>query len=220
MLLIIGAIAVFILRKRRKWLGKGFAIAGREPMTDESVLKGPVFNSLSRNDSTPESSVPFSADDISASRSRSTAENSRPASGLGSGLGTSRMEEITPSTVATTSGSPVELDGRATYLRPNSAEFNGFGAVRPLPVVAESPGGLHELPGTGVKTEGTTAIQPEQRPETEGREEDSHSPPSPMTSTMGGGNGNGHGEGVRVSKADSELVSPDTAVFRHGERPF
>lgn len=190
-LLIAAIIAVFILRKRRKWLGKGFAIAAREPQPDESVLKGPVFNSLSRNDSTPDSSVPFSADDISASRSRSTAENSRPASG--------RIEENI------TSASPAELDGHATFIRP-SAEFSGVLPPRPLPAVAESPGSLHELPGTGVKTEGTTAIEPD-RPE-------DHSPPSPLTSTMG------NGDGVRASKVDSELVSPETSVYRHGDRPF
>jgi len=206
-LLIATAIAVFILRKRRKWIGTGFAVASKKPVPDESVLKGPVFNDNSRHGSTPGSSVPFSADDISANRS--TAECPR-----------SESAAISESAAAA-AGSTVELDGHDTAVRPNT-ELDGH-EIQPLPSVAESPGGLYELPGTAVASHSARGGNPHRKsPSTiaslqsrDEREGANHSPPSPLTSTF-----DGTWEAERKSRGDSLLVSPDHVNFRSGDRPF
>ncbi|KAK0617563.1 aspartic peptidase domain-containing protein [Immersiella caudata] len=213
-LLLIAAIAVFILRKRRKWIGTGFAVAAKksEPAADESALKGPVFNDHSRHGSTP-SSVPFSADDISGSRSRSTAEYARPASAAAS------------DSAAAAAGTTVELDGDGTAVRPNT-ELDGH-EIQTLPPVAENPKGVFELPGTEVAgaAVGSAAQrkgQDDARPPSAvgslqsrdgSREGQNHSPPSPLTSTFDGNWGL-----ERNSRADSLLVSPDHPTWRDG--PF
>ncbi|KAK3308513.1 uncharacterized protein B0T15DRAFT_391214 [Chaetomium strumarium] len=179
--------AIIILRYRRKWLGAGFAAAAKRdpPSPDEAVLKGPVFNSPSaRHDSTQDSSVPFSAADVSATRSRSTAEYARPAS---SGLRDS----------STANSSTPELDGRDTLVRPDT-ELDGNEIKGPLPRVAENPGGLHELPGSEPvvngrngnrsseaevnRTSSPAPLSPSSL-SAEGRQGWKHSPPSPMTAT-------------------------------------
>ncbi|KAK4249860.1 aspartic peptidase domain-containing protein [Corynascus novoguineensis] len=189
--LLVGAIlAVTILRKRRKWLGAGCAAAANKdlPPPDDSVLEGPVFNSSSsaRHGSTPDSSVPYSAADISAatagSRSSTTAAaacDARPASSA--------------------VGDVVGLDGRDTLVRPDTELDGNDTIVRgpSLPSVAENPTGVYELPGSDVVTDGnldrrsdaeldkrpcSSPLVGSSRPR-DAREQWKHSPPSPLTST-------------------------------------
>ena len=208
-ILVASAIAFIILRRRRKRMSAGFAVAARAPEPDEAVLKGPVFNSPSRHGSTPDSSVPFSAADISASRSRSTAEYIRSGSGT--------IDES-----PTGGASTVELDGRDTLIRPDT-ELDGheIQQKQPLPPVAENPASVYELPGSGVvannsKTvDGGTPSTARSSPSREGRAGGSDSPPSPLTSTVSRSWGL-----PRHSVADSELVSPDTPIRRNGGGPF
>ncbi|KAK0644109.1 aspartic peptidase domain-containing protein [Cercophora newfieldiana] len=200
-LLLAAAIAIFILRKRRKWIGTGFAVAARKSREDSPVFKAPVFNDTPNRGSTPGSSVPFSADEISGSRSRSTAEYARPASAAVS------------DSAAAAAGSTVELDGRDTAVRPNT-ELDGHQVPQePLPAVAENPKGIFELPGS--KVEGTPPSAVGSSPSRGEREGANHSPPSPLTSTFDGNWG-----GARESRADSSLVSPDHPTYRSGDRPF
>ncbi|KAK3360750.1 hypothetical protein B0T25DRAFT_448271 [Lasiosphaeria hispida] len=208
-LFLAAAIAVFILRKRRKWISTGFAVASKRPEPDESVFKDRVFNDDPRQGSTPDSSVPFSADDISASRS--TTEFARPASGAIS------------ESAAAAAGSTVELDGRDTAVRPNT-EIDGHEVQqKPLTPVAESPGGVFELPGSDAAGYGGRGRDLEPRPPStvgslpsrDDREGANHSPPSPLTSTFDGNWGV-----ERNSKANSELVSPNHPNYRDGDRPF
>jgi hypothetical protein len=215
-LLIAAAIAVFLLRKRRKWIGTGFAVAATKNRTEPAgtALKGPVFNDPPRHGSTPSSSVPFSADDIDGSRSRSTAEEARPASATIS------------DSAAAAAGSNVELDGQDTAVRPTT-ELDGYQfQQKPLPAVAESPRGLFELSGTAVGGSGLKReVSPPRPPSTVGslpsrdgdREGENHSPPSPMTSTFDGTWGRDRGSRV---ERDSMLVSPDHPTYRNGDRPF
>lgn len=173
--------AVIVLRKRRKWMGAGFAVSAKDPPPDESVLKGPVFNSPStRLGSTPDSSVPFSAADVSGSGSgsRSTAEYARPASSTAGG--------------SVTNSSTPELDGRDTAIKPDIVR-DGNEIRGPLPPVAESPGGLYELPGSNVVAEGSHGGKAEmdRAPSPVGSSAHgsarggwNHSPPSPVTSTL------------------------------------
>ncbi|KAK4239380.1 acid protease [Achaetomium macrosporum] len=178
--LIVGT--VLILRYRRKWLSKGFAIAAKDPPPDESVLKGPVFNSPSaRHDSTPDSSVPFSAADVSATRSRSTVGHARPAS---SGLRDSSIANC----------STPELDGHDTLVRPDT-ELDGNEIQGPLPRVAENPGGLYELPGSEPVADGNhhnnrskaevnrVSSPAPLSPSSPSADARKHSPPSPLTAT-------------------------------------
>lgn len=238
--LIAGAIALCILRKRRKWIGAGFASAAKGPgLTDESVLKGPVFNSPefstpSRYGSTSTpggSSVPYSAADISGARSTpSTGGHSR------SSLGAVPLGAAEASALA--GASTVELDGRDTLVRPNT-ELDGKQVQKPLAPVAEDPDGVFELPGTaagadsGSKGVGATGRKPKaesdlvdhsRTPSATGSlpsadeseaEERRDSPPSPMTSTVGPNWRPG-----RVSMAESDLASPSSPVHRHLSRPF
>lgn len=209
--LIAAAMAFFILRKRRKWIGKGFAVARKDPEPDESILKGPVFNSPSfRRESTPgggSSSVPYSAADISATRTNesgvSTVDHSR------SGSGTS-PHGAAAAVANTGSGGAAELDGRDTLIKPKT-ELDGNEIQKPLPPVAENPVGVFELPGSSSLSPGPGPAAG-QRQSVAG----SRSTPSPMTSTA-----DRRGSGwQRKSMANSELVSPDTPTHPHGERPF
>ncbi|KAK3382034.1 hypothetical protein B0T24DRAFT_519407 [Lasiosphaeria ovina] len=182
-ILVFASVIVIILRKRRKWLSAGFAVMARDSPPDESILKGPVFNSPSRQASTPDGSMPFSADDISANQpqSTSTSEHAR----LGSGI---VGESITGAL------SISELDGHETLIRPNK-ELDGNEVQRPLPTVAESPGGVYELPGSDAPTrqrieslgdkinKGTASTISSLRSR-DGGEEEGYSPPSPLISTM------------------------------------
>ncbi|KAK1752899.1 acid protease [Echria macrotheca] len=191
-LLLAAIIALFILRKRRKWIGKGYAVAAKPIEPDESVLKGPVFNSPSYRNSTP-SSAPFSADDISGSRSRSTGENTRAGSAAGMGA----VAGISPG-----AREGVELDGAETAVRPNT-ELDGHEVHGPLPPVAENPSGVFELPGTAVED---VPRAPSTVASLASRDDGHHSPPSPITSTAGRDSG-----WVR----DSGIVSPNTP--RHSQ---
>ncbi|KXX75723.1 Chitin elicitor receptor kinase 1 [Madurella mycetomatis] len=206
----IAAVALIILLRRRKKIRAVFAVEARVPEPDESVLKGPVFNSPSRYGSTPDDSVPFSADDVSASRSRSTAEYSRPGSGT---IGESAI-----------GGSTAELDGRDTLVRPDT-ELDGDEIQRPLPRIAESPSGVYELPGSSVAVNAGSKKREsaqDRAPSTEGslwsrNEKDggNDSPPSPLVSTLGT-----NWEPGRQSIVGPEPVSPNTPASRHGARPF
>ncbi|KAK4443484.1 aspartic peptidase domain-containing protein [Podospora aff. communis PSN243] len=238
-LLLIAAIAIFLLRKRRKWIGTGFAVAAKKNSSDAARasggtggddpvmgMKGPIFNGVDYSGrhvsgSTPDSSVPFSADDVSGhgSRARSTAEyvraggGSRPASAAASDS----------AAAAAAAGQTVELDGDDTAVRPG-AELDG-NEVHVLPSVAENPKGVFELPGTAVAGavghSGHGAQKGEVRPPSAQsvrlgeREKENHSPPSPMTSTF---DGTGNWGLDRNSRADSSLVSPDHPTYR--DRPF
>ena len=209
--LVAAAIAFFILRKRRKWIGKGFAVARKDPEPDESVLKGPVFNSPSfRRESTPggrSSSTPYSAADISATRTNesgvSTMDHSR------SGSGTS-PHSAAAAVANTGGGGTAELDGHDTLVKPKT-ELDGTEVQKPLPPVAENPVGIFELPGSSSLSPGAGPVAG-QRQSVAG----SRSTPSPLTSTA-----DRRGSGwQRKSMANSELVSPDTPTHPHGERPF
>ncbi|KAK3986840.1 aspartic peptidase domain-containing protein [Cladorrhinum sp. PSN332] len=217
--LLAAAVAFIILRKRRKWIGKGFAVAKQDPLPDESVLKGPVFNSDSfRRGSTPagSSSAPFSAADISASRTNdsgiSSTAHSRSGSGVSPRSGAAAVV-VAPDTI----GKAAELDGQDTLVKPNT-ELDGHEIQKPLPPVAESPAGVFELPAS------PNAIQPGRQGGILGVQEAAggeHSPPSPLTSTMETGSSSARGFGrQRQSLASSEMVSPDTPTHRHGDRPF
>ncbi|GAB1314532.1 hypothetical protein MFIFM68171_04742 [Madurella fahalii] len=206
----IAIVTLIVLLRRRKKITAQFAVAARIPEPDESILKGPVFNSPSRHGSTPDDSVPFSADDVSATRSRSTAEYSRPGSGI---VGES------------VAGAPTaELDGRDTLVRPDT-ELDGNEIQRPLPRIAENPSGVYELPDNSVVSDTGDRgrkSKPNQVPSAVGslpsRDEmkgGNDSPPSPLVSTLGT-----NWEPGRDSVAGSELVSPDTPASRHGGRPF
>jgi hypothetical protein len=196
------ALAFCILRKRRKWMSAGFRNTAKTPEPDESVLKGPVFNSGTQSSAANPS--PFSAADMSAPN-RSTAEYSRSAA-TDSPANAGTINE------SVGGASTVELDGQDTLVRPNT-ELDG----RELHPVAENPG-LYELPGSTVAGgQPREAGQPDRAPSTVGAlpsERGSNSPPSPYVSTMG----TNWGEGER---AESDLVSPTTpARHNHGTRPF
>ncbi|KAK0736673.1 hypothetical protein B0T21DRAFT_312140 [Apiosordaria backusii] len=225
--LIAGGIALCFLRKRRKWIGTGFAVAAREPEPDESVLKGPVFNSpsfrhASESTQNGSSSVPFSAADISGARSTPTmTDHSRS----GSGPSPAVAMGVSPNDTGT-SGGTVELDGHDTAVKPNT-ELDGKEVQKPLPSVAENPPGIFELPGSKAGADsGSKAMEPPHHPRApstvgslpsadDGTDRRSGSPPSPLTSTVGPNWRPG-----RVSMAESEMVSPDTPVRKHSERPF
>lgn len=138
-LLAAAAIAFFILRKRRKWINKGFNVAKTEPAEpDMAVLHGPVFNSESNYGphSTPDSTAP-----ILHAHSRSPAEYTRNGSTI---AGSTPARSVTTGDNEQVSGSTVELDGRDTHVRPNT-ELDG----REIHPIAENPG-VYELPGTEV----------------------------------------------------------------------
>lgn len=206
-LLIIGIAVFVILRKRRKWMKKGYAVAAPRAEPDESVLKGPVFNS---NTHSTDHSTPFSAADVSAPRS--TAEYSRsnadsPAAPLAVAAGAA-------------GGSTPELDGRETHVRPNAeldgTEVNGSG--EPIHPVARNPG-VYELPGSEVAGETERPAEPNREISTVGalpsfgeRGPVDGSPPSPYVSTLGTNSDIDERE-------HNDLISPTTPV-QHGARPY
>ena len=140
-LLIIALIAVFILRKRRKWLKRGFTANTKDPAPDWSVLRGPVFNSPSQRESTSaaDGSMPYSAADVST---RASGPSPESAAAGADGVAVENGVGRTPM---------VELDGRDSYIGSNVATGGGR-ANNLVPPVAESPGGVYELPGSGPGT--------------------------------------------------------------------
>lgn len=179
-LLVIAGLTYCILRKRRKWLSAGFSRAAVTPEPDETVLKGPVFNSRDQS-STVNNSTPMSAADMSIP-ARSTAEYSR--SGAGDTPGAPGSTGLSSSVDG---GSTVELDGR--HIKP-STELDGR-EIR-------NPGGVYELPGTGVAGVGSREVHPPpERPEStigelpsrEESERGDHSPHSAYVSTIGSAGG-------------------------------
>jgi hypothetical protein len=203
-LLAIG-LAFYILRKRRKWLSQGFARTVVTPEPDESVLKGPVFNSGTQSTATGTHSSPFSAADMVVP-ARSTAEYSR------SGADTPARTVTNENSVA--GGSTVELDGRDTLVRPNT-ELDGT-EIRP---VAKNPG-VYELPGTEVagehSREDSTPSRAGSSPSNDSRE-GGNSPPGTYVSTLGT-----TWERDERDRGNHELVSPTTPRHGHGHgpRPF
>jgi len=170
-ILLAAALAVFILRKRRKWMKAGFAVAAADPEPDESVLKGPVFNSAPR--STEDGSTPMSAADVSATRS--TAEHSRSA-------GESPAVPVAIAGAAAGTSTP-ELDSR--NVKPDT-ELDGK-EIRP----AAQSSGVYELPGSDVAAsrrggsgQHRGAFASGAIPSSEERDGGSESPPSPFVSTM------------------------------------
>lgn len=206
-ILLAAALVFCLLRKRRKWMAQGFKKTRHTPEPDESVLKGPVFNSGTTSTVTGPRSSPFSAADMSVP-ARSTAEYSRSGAD-------------TPARTATNEGSPaggstVELDGRDTLIRPNT-ELDG----REIQPVAENPA-VYELPGTevagdrGIERDGTPSSRAGSSPSNDSRE-GGNSPPSTYVSTLGTTwerDERGHERG------NSELVSPTTPRQGHGPRAF
>ncbi|KAK4216425.1 aspartic peptidase domain-containing protein [Rhypophila decipiens] len=152
-LLIIGLIAIFILRKRRKWLKKGFTAAGPQTKPDVAVLSGPVFNSRAESRSTPGDAVfspsPFGG--VSAAGTRSTGTDGhtssatagstpQPISAVGPIGGVGAVKNID-------GGSTPELDGQDTLVRPDT-ELDGqeVGST-----TAGAHPGVFELPGSEVR---------------------------------------------------------------------
>lgn len=195
--LIAAGLAYAILRKRRKWMRKGFAVAATKPEPDEAVLKGPVFNSEPR--STTDNSTPFSAADIS-SGPRSTAEYSRSAA---------NSSPARPPTIGEdTTGAPTqELDGRPVAENPGVYELPGSfvaGAAGRKPDL-----GQHELPVGGR----TSRIPSTRTPLHTEEEATNESPPSPFVSTLGTDWGNE--ERARTSAAPVSPTTPTHHEARH-----
>ncbi|KAH8812244.1 aspartic peptidase domain-containing protein [Xylogone sp. PMI_703] len=205
--LVAAAVAIFVLRKRRKWLKAGYAVAAPKIEPDEAVLKGPVFNAAP---GTTDSSTPFSAADISATRS--SAGNSGSAEDSPAAL--AAVAAAAAPIVAASSGtrgpgdSTPELDGR--HLRPNS-ELDGREIPSdPSNPVAQNPG-VYELPGS----EGdrlTRPSEPNREISTVGdlplfgdRQKRNDSPPSPYVSTLGSNN-----SAVDEGEYSDNIVSPAT----------
>ncbi len=210
-LLAVGGLAICILRKRRKWISMGFRASAKTPPPDDAVLKGPVFNSpLTQQapNSTPgESLVPFSADEVSANRSRSTVEQVRPGPGV---------PVVAESAVG---GGTVELDGDGTAIKPDTElDGNEVQMPKPLPFVAENPSGVFELPGSGTLGAGSRGIPMERggTPTVESRDSTrgDYSPPSPLASTVDGTWGFGR---ESITEPD---VTPSSPVFKRGSRAF
>jgi hypothetical protein len=204
------ALAFLILRKRRKWINKGFNVAKTDPTEpDMAVLKGPVFNSASPSTAHGSNATPESAAALMAAPSRSTAEYTR--NGSAADGSTPARSVTTGDNVVAAGGSTVELDGRDTLIRPD-AELDG----REIHPIAENPG-VYELPGTAVPeelgSEGHGNPSPSavgSSPSNDGRDAADHSPPSPFTSTMDTSWGD---------RPESEMVSP-TTPRHHGTRQF
>lgn len=189
-LLIAGIIAVFILRKRRKWLRVSFAASRKEPETDWTVIGGPMLNSSSQRASTADGSMPYSAADISG-----RASGSSPA-----------YTTSTPGPAVQNGGQTpmVELDGRDSYM---GMPAPTVGQHLVVPAVAESPAGIYELPGTNPPKHGHIRAQ------------DGNSLRQPSPSSMGSTEGSRreHGSQPRhpeASEGGSEIISPNSPVYR------
>lgn len=195
-LLLIAAIVFVILRKRRKWINFGFAVAGVKPEPDEAILKGPVFNEAPR--SMADDSMPHSADDVSAVP-RSTAHGS-------STTGTPpkvSMSENTTSTSSPDSVSHAAHNRQSTELDGKEVSRQQLNAER-MPPVAESPA-VYELPGSEVADgKRREAVASSSRDQGEGG---NNSPASPLVSTMGTNWGDDE-------RPDADLVSPTTPPRR------
>lgn len=214
-LLIAGIFAVFLLRKRRKWMRKGYTVDAPHPIdpSPEFLATAPVLNSHTTSSSAAYSKgskrVPESAADISAQTS--TIGNSRSATGSSP----SGVAQILP------------LPGGGNVTVPGEPELDGH-------PVAENPG-VYELPGFTVAGGGTSRIggnvdsmDEVRRPsepvsgvsgETPSPESRSSSrPASPFVSTMGTDwNGNPHfSDGGE--RPVSHLVSPTTPTRREGDQ--
>jgi hypothetical protein len=183
-LLAASALAIFILRKRRKWMKAGYGVTASKAEPNESVLEGPVFNSACP---ATDVSTPFSPDDISGSRS--TVESSR--------------------STADSSAVPVSI---ADYVDAKStAELDGreipSGSTQP---VVQSPL-VHELHGSEVGEKYKPAALDRkisavgELPSFRERQGDEDSPPSEV-STLGGTNSD--------ETEQSDLVSPIIPVWR------
>jgi hypothetical protein len=177
-LLAASALAIFILRKRRKWMKAGYAATAPKIEPNESVLEGPVFNSAAPATNV---STPFSPDEISGSRS--TAESSR-----------STADSLAiPVSIADDADakSTAELDGREIP----------SGSTHP---VVQSPL-VHELHGSEVEEKYRPAARDRnisavgELPSFRERRGDEDSPPSEV-STLGGTNSD--------EADHSSLVSP------------
>lgn len=195
-LAIAAAITYFILRKRRKWINKGFNVAKVEPVEpDEAILKGPVFNSASPSTAYGSNTTPESAAALMTAPTRSTAEHTRNNSAAD---GSTPAQSVVGDHLV-----HGELDGHDTLVRPNT-ELDG----REIHPIAENPG-VYELPGTEVAEDnnfrGTSRANPSpsavgSSPSNAGN----NTPPSPFTSTWDG------------ERPESEMVSPTTP--RHHSR--
>lgn len=201
------AITYIILRKRRKWLKTGFAVVAKDPEPDESVLRGPVFNSEPQ--STADNSTPMSAADISAPRS--TAECSRSAAD----------SPARPATIGENSAGSYlpELDGRDTLIKPKT-ELDGRGIqlhrldAGPIQQVTDNLG-LYELPGDEVAGAKNKVPEPDQvsLPSTEPDRE-----LSPRDKREGESNAT-LGPIGQEERAGFHVVSPTTPTH-NGARPF
>jgi hypothetical protein len=177
-LLAASALAIFILRKRRKWMKAGYAATAPKIEPNGSVLEGPVFNSVPP---ATEVSTPFSPDDISGSKS--TAGSSRSTAG----------SPAIPVSIAdhADAKSTAELDGREIP----------SGSIHP---VVQSPL-VHELHGSEVEEKYRPAALDRKisavgdLPSFRERQGDEDSPPSEV-STLGGTNSD--------EADHSDLVSP------------
>lgn len=205
--LVAAAVAFFVLRKRRKWMSAGFAVVGKAPEPDTSVLEGPVFNSGGALVSTAAGSSPLSAARGSAA----------PSSSGGGRSSFAPVGSVSPPKPVAGGGvvdaGNAELDGRDTQIRPSS-ELPGA-EVGP---VARNQG-VYELPATPAvagqcgeaHADGSiSAVGGLPSHDEGGRFHDS--PPSPFVSTVGSGWGHDERTGV-------DHVSPDTPVNR-GVGPF
>lgn len=154
--------------------------------------------------------MPFSADDISASRNSRSTTGTRPGSAVGVGNGNGNGKEM------------AELDGRDTAVRSGVQLPGALGVaeVDRMPAVREDQIGVFELPGTGVGGMGSREIGHGESKVSAlvGDERATGEPPSPLTATAtwSGGNGNGSGSG----SGSGEGVSPDSPVYKRGGRPF
>lgn len=215
-LLIAAALTVLLLRKRRKWMKAGYAVAAPKIEPDEAVLKGPVFNSAPP---TTDSSTPFSAADLSAPRSNVEYSSSggSPAAPIIAPVPVSAAAPATGILAAASGGNgpgdtTPELDGRHVQPRAelDSTEIP-VSSTHPLaqnPIVHEAPGsavagGLHRPePNREISTVGDL-------PSFGGRQDKNGD--SPEVSTLGSNSA--------IDERDSSvLVSPTTPV--HPDRPF
>jgi hypothetical protein len=135
-ILIVMAIVFVILRKRRKWIKKGYSVAVVKPERNDSITHGPVFNYSTRF--MEDGSTPMSAADISAPRSTagnsSTAANSSPRpERFDENVASAFVPQI--GTHDTQSGPRTELDGKELPMDANPAS-----PVTTNPVVYELQG--------------------------------------------------------------------------------
>jgi hypothetical protein len=201
-LLIIIGLVLLLLRKRRKWMGIGFAKRSNTPDASKSVLDGPVFNSETTNSpekhsrSTPSSgmswhqgsSTQYSPATANASPPRPPTINEEDAAAAAIGGATVAGGTVRP-----------ELDGEDTHVKPKAeldAEATQIGEAEGDPV-AHNPG-VYELPGSRVPHDVSSSTT---------------TPSSPNVSTMDSAWAREH-LGERAEGIDPDhLVSP-TSTYR------